>query len=434
VKSDPRQLALDVLMLTESSGAFADAALGRALQDCELGESDRHLATILVYGSLARRLTLDHTLSAYLARPLERLDLRVREVLRLGLFQIAFLDRVPAYAAVNTSVALVKQGSRDAAGLVNAVLRRATREGLAAAPDGDETERYAIELSHPRWLVQRWIAELGKDQALQLMSANNEAMPNVLRALLPRDQALEKLAEAGIAAEETRFAPDGIRAALPITIPGVVIPQGEASQLVTLLVGAAAGSRILDACASPGGKSAYLAQQVGPTGRVTAVDPSSRALARIKRLLDSAGITNVDINNCRIEDFPSESAGFDAVLVDAPCSGLGTAREHPEIRWRRSPQDIDDISVRQRSVLAAGAAHVAPGGVLVYATCTLLEQENDQVVNDFLADNPMFAEDHSLPPALGAGAELCQRGRLRTFPHRHDMAGFFAAKMRRSAD
>lgn len=421
-------------MMTESSGAFADAELGRALQSCDLGESDRRLATLLVYGTLARRLTLDHTLAAYLARPLASLDLRVREVLRLGLFQIAFLDRVPAYAAVNTSVALVKSGARNAAGLVNAVLRRATREGLAELPDSDETHRYSVELSHPRWLVERWIAELGKNDALELMRANNERMPNVLRALVPRSQALKELADAGIVAEQTRFAPDGIRSSLPVTLPGVVIPQGEASQLAALLVGAEPGARVLDACASPGGKTAYLARQVGPAGRVTAVDPASRATARIQRLLDSAAITNVDIVNRRIEDFPPEPGGFDAVLVDAPCSGLGTTREHPEIRWRRTPEDIVELATRQRAVLAAASTHVAPGGVLVYATCTLLEQENDQIVDEFLAANPMFGDERSLPATLGAGAELCEHGRLRTFPHRHDMAGFFAARMRRISE
>lgn len=421
-------------MTTESARAFADAVLGHALQRSNLGEPDRHLATLLVYGTLARRLTLDHTLSAYLARPLASLDLRVREVLRLGLFQIAFLDRVPAYAAVNTSVALAKRELHSAAGLVNAVLRRAAREGLAKLPDDDDIGRYAIELSHPRWLVKQWMAELGHDQAVQLMRANNERMPTILRALIPRSQALKKLAAAGIAAEESRFAPDGIRSALPITRPGVVIPQGEASQLVALLVGAQPGARVLDACASPGGKTAYLAQQVGAAGRVTAVDPSSRGDARIRRLLDRVGVDNVDINNCRIEDYPRDPRGFDAVLVDAPCSGLGTAREHPEIRWRRQPEDIVDIAARQRSVLAAASAHVSPGGILVYATCTLLDQENDRIVDEFLTANRMFSQDRYTPPALGAGAELCESGRLRTFPHRHDMAGFFAVRLRRSRD
>jgi len=280
-------------------------------------------------------------------------------------------------------------------------------------------------------LVERWISELGNNDALELMSANNEPMPTILRALVPRSEALARLEEAGIEAAKTRFAPAGIRSSLPLTIPGVVVPQGEASQLVALLVGAQPGNRVLDACASPGGKTAYLAQLVGPRGRVTAVDPSSRALSRIRRLLDVTEVSNVDIHNCRIEEFEDGGDGFDAVLVDAPCSGLGTMREHPEIRWRRSLQDISDLAQRQLSVLSAAAYHVAPGGILVYSTCTLVDEENDGVVERFLQANKSFAYDEYVPATLERGIELCRDGRLRTFPHRHDMAGFFAARLKR---
>jgi 16S rRNA (cytosine967-C5)-methyltransferase len=325
---------------------------------------------------------------------------------------------------------MVRAFAPHAAAFANALLRRASRDGLAALPS-DEPERTAVELSHPPWLVEMWRSELGADDARALMEANNRASATVVRALVPRDEAIAALRARGLDAVRARFAPDAIVATAPAGVPGIAIAQGEASQLVALLVGAHGGDGVLDACAAPGGKSAYLSALVGTKGRVLAVDKGARAQARIESTCRAAGCRNVESVESAIED-ARDLGELDAVLADAPCSGLGTLREHPEIRWRRTPADVAQLAARQATILRAAAEHVRPGGVLVYSTCTIARTENDDVVDAFLAERADFREDAAgAHPA--AVALLDERGRLRTWPHRHDMAGFFAARMRRVA-
>jgi 16S rRNA (cytosine967-C5)-methyltransferase len=427
---DARRLALAVLERVDG-GARSDAELGRQLGQGGLNEPDRALATRIVYGVLAWRLRLDHAIATLARRPVEDLDRPLPNILRIGLYQLHFLDRVPPYAAVNSAVDMVPAGLRHAAGFVNAVLRQAGRRGLMPPSSHDESERMAIELSHPVWLVNLWRSELGASEAVALMRADNEALRTTLRALCDREQAIQQVHEHGVDAEPSGFAPQGIRASAAITLPGIVVPQGEASQLVALLVSAQPGERILDACAAPGGKAAYLAQAVGASGTVTAIDASRGAGRRIGALLEACRVSARVLED-RIENLPLTEP-YDAVLVDAPCSGLGTLREHPEIRWRRTPADLADFAHRQSVILRSAARHVRAGGRLVYATCTLTRAENDDVVDAFLADNPDFAaiDARGLHPAVRPLID--ERGRMRTYPHRHDMAGFFAASLVRGA-
>lgn len=425
-----RRLAFDVLFEVECRSAFADAALGRALARGVLDRpEERRLATQLVYGVLAERLRLDHTIAAYARRA--KLDPRVAIALRLGIYQLAFLQRVPAYAAVDTTVALVRSFAPHASGFANALVRRVAREGLASLP-AEEPERTAVGLSHPTWLVEMWREEMGHEEAAALMASNNRPMPNVLRALADHAQAIEKLRELGLEAEPTTYAPAGIRASAPVRIPKLALPQGEASQLVVLMTGAQPGERVLDACAAPGGKTAYLAALVGERGRIIAVDPAANAPRRIRATCTAADVRNVEIVQAAIEN-ARDLGIFDLVLVDAPCSGLGTLREHPEIRWRRTRADIEALAARQRAILEHASACVRVGGRLVYATCTISRAENDAVVDAFLATHANFEED---APANSHAALRClldDRGRLRTWPHRHDLAGFFAARLVRRA-
>jgi 16S rRNA (cytosine967-C5)-methyltransferase len=427
---DARRLALAVLERVDA-GMRSDAELGHQLAHAELREPDRALATRIVYGVLAWRLRLDHTIAALARRRVEDLDRPLPNILRIGLYQLCFLDRVPPYAAVNSAVDMVPHARRHAAGFVNAVLRRAGRQGMVTPSSPDDNERVAIELSHPAWLVKLWSAELGADEAVALMRADNEALRTTLRALVDRDEAIRQVRERGLEAEPGHYAPQAIRSSAALALPGIVVPQGEASQLVVLLVGARSGERILDACAAPGGKTAYLAQTVGAQGSVTAVDAGRGAGRRIEALLELCEVRARIIED-RIENVPVEER-YDAVLVDAPCSGLGTLREHPEIRWRRTPADLVDFARRQSGILRSAAKHVRPGGRLVYATCTLTRAENDEIVDAFLAESPDFAASDSgdIDPTLRP--LLDERGRMRTYPHRHDMAGFFAARLARSA-
>ncbi|RMF25166.1 MAG: methyltransferase domain-containing protein, partial [Deltaproteobacteria bacterium] len=355
----------------------------------------------------------------------------VRVLLRLGLFQLAFLDRVPAYAAVDTTVTLAAQIAPRARGLVNAVLRRASREGLAPPPE-DDRERLAVELSHPPWLIEHFERELGSSEARALLEASNRPAPTVLRALADRDVVIEELRRRGLEARPARYAPEAVLCSIPVAEAGLAVPQGEASQLVTLLAGAAAGDRVLDACAAPGGKTAYLARLVGSRGRVVAVDPARGARRRILDLAALAGAANVEALASPIQQFAADSP-FDVVVVDAPCSGLGTLAEHPEIRWRRRPGDIAAFAERQREILDAAARLVRPGGRLVYCTCTLAREENDGVVDDFLGRHGEFDEIVAPPPQPCFADFVDGAGRFRSFPHRHGVAGFFAARLERKA-
>ncbi|MFQ5351645.1 MAG: 16S rRNA (cytosine(967)-C(5))-methyltransferase RsmB [Candidatus Binatia bacterium] len=430
-KPDSRGLAFEVLTRVET-GAFADSTLGLLLSRSDLDERDRALATVFVYGSLSRQLTLDYNLQYLCGRAPARLDRATLVALRLGLFQLFFLDKVPAYAAVNGSVELVRRRSPMATGLVNAVLRRASREGPRRPPDGPDCERLAIETSHPPWLVRTWLTQFGEQNALALMQANNQPAPTVVRSLKSRDDIVAVL-NSGCppdrpCAVSGRLAPDAIRLNGPVDCGSLATPQSEASQLVSLFLAPRRGSRVLDACAAPGGKSAHLASLVGPQGKVVAVDPAPNAAERVANTLRRCALTNVEFHAGPVENF-GRLAPFDFVLVDAPCSGLGTLRQHPEIRWRRRPTDIADLAAKQRRILDHAAALLRPGGDLVYSTCTLSATENDELIDGFLADNGTFRENvsSSLHPAVAALVD--RQGRLRTYPHLHGTDGFFAARL-----
>ena len=438
---DARRVALGVLLRVERDRAWADAALGAALAGTRLGARDRALATRLVYGTLAWQGRLDWHLGTLAGRPVADLDPAVRAALRLGLYQILLLDRVPPHAAVATSVDLVKEHQRAAAGLVNAVLRRAVRERAhLPLPDAhaEPIAHLAVAYSHPEWLVRRWRAALGPDEARALLAADNEAAPTVLRARRGTRAALvARLRAAGIEAEATRFAPDAVRLRgsvppdLAARIGGACTPQGEASQLVALLVAPAPGMRVLDACAAPGGKATYLAELMEDRGQVVALERHPRRAAMVARA--AAGLALGSVAALAADARAAARtlrARFDRILVDAPCSGLGTLRAHPEVRWTRHADDPPRLAALQRAILAGVVPLLAPGGVLVYATCTLTREENEDVVADLLAAHPELARDAAtdhLPAA--ARALVATDGTLRTFPHRHDLDGFYAARL-----
>jgi 16S rRNA (cytosine967-C5)-methyltransferase len=365
-------------------------------------------------------------------------------VLRLGLYQIALLDRVPPHAAVATSVDLVKRQVQPASGLVNAILRRAVRERSSLPlpdPAVDPTEHLAVALSHPRWLVEAWQARFGADATRALLRADNEAAPTVLRAR-PGDRAalIARLRATGVVCEAGRFAPDAVHVhavdphALPGWPEGRFSVQEEASQLVVRLLDPRPGMRVLDACAAPGGKAAYTAELMGNRGLVVAVDRrrrGARFIADNAARLELSAIAAL-VLDARAATAAFPKAAFDRILVDAPCSGLGTLRAHPEIRWRRSPADLERLAIQQRRILDAVTPLVKPGGVIVYAACTLTDEENEGVVRPWLDAHPELererAEEH-LPD--DARALVDGAGALCTLPHRDGLDGFFAVRVRR---
>lgn len=446
-RPDARAVAWDILQRVED-GAFADALLGHI--DDVLDRRDRALATRIVYGTLAWQGFLDHILSACSTRPLDQIDPPLLTLLRLSLFQLVKLTRVPPFAAINTAVELSK-GHRKGAGrgLVNAVLRRAARE-WASVPlppaEVDAVAHLSVRLSHPTWLVARWIEELGAAETEALLTADNEEAPTVLRVnrmKATRAEVIEDLRGGGYEVEATRWSPAGIRLTLggfPTSISGYLegrlSVQGEASQLVALLVGARPGDRVLDACAAPGGKATHLAELMDDTGAVIALEPNAAGVRRVEamaRRLELKAVTAIQAD-ARTWEADAAAGPMDCVLVDAPCTGLGTLRGHPEIRWRRQPADVTRAAALQGEILERAARFVRPGGSLVYATCTLMREENEAVVSRFLSRSSEFIVDDPrglLPPEAHelVGAD----GFLRTFPNRHGLDGFFAARLKRQA-
>lgn len=444
-RADARALAHEVLVRVEATAAFADALLAARLAATRLGAPDRALATRLVYGTLAWQGRLDHHLAALVHGPLEELDAPVRAALRLGLYQLLFLTRVPAHAAVDTSVRLLRAQGTGAAGLVNAVLRRAAR-GEPAPPlpaaGVDPLGRLAVEWSHPRWLVERWAADFGLDAVPALLAAHNARGRTALRAnrlRTTRAALLDALGAAGVEATPSPWSDQAVVVArgagrlraLGAWREGLFAYQGEASQLIAPLLAPVPGARLLDACAAPGGKATHLAALLGGTGLVVALDarPSGvrRVVAEARRL---AATTVRAAGGDAIR--PPFARPFAGVLVDAPCSGLGTLARHPELRWRRRPEDIPRLADLQTAMLAGVAPLVAPGALLVYAVCTLTREETEGVVERFLAAHPRFRREPvggEAPAALATPA-----GALLTLPHRHGLDGFFAARFRAARD
>lgn len=444
--NDPRALALEVLRRVEATDAFANLLLDAGLQERGLAGPDRALATELVYGVLRWRGKLDWILSRVLDRPLPSLDRPVRQVLRLGAYQLCCLTRIPDFAAVDEAVRLVRRARAGrSAGFVNAVLRAVARRRDEPEPDpsADPVAYWTTVGSHPRWLVERWMARLGPEEAGRLMAANNMVPPVtvLVNTLKARGEDARRALLCAVPEVVTgRFIPEafsvrgaGSPADLPGFAEGWLIPMDEAGAFPVLALDLSPGQRVLDACAGGGSKSALIAARVGPEGEVVALDVSPRALGRLETAVSRLGFARV---RPHLEDARRAgtrwSGQFPRVLLDAPCTGLGTIRRRPEIKWRRVPEDLVRAAALQQALLAGVAGAVAEGGLLVYSTCSLEPEETDAVIVAFLTAHPEFRLDTSwqgLPPMSGL---VDGDGHLRAWPHRHGTDGFFVACLRRT--
>ncbi len=444
-----RLLALRVLERVERSGAYADLMLHAALARSGLGAPDRAFATELVYGTLRWRGRLDYLLARVVDRELGALDSFVANALRLGAYQIVFASGVPVSAAVDESVRCVRAaGLERATGLVNAVLRRlASEHGQIALPalEADPLGHLCHALSLPEWLAARWLELLGPEEAAALAGASNRPPPLCVRAnphRQSRDELLGELATRFPEASPCRYAPRGIvlgRRGNPALDPafaeGRFTVQDEGSQLVVALLEPRPGERILDLCAAPGGKATAIAEEVGREGEVLALDRHGGRLELVRRAARRLGLSRLRtlVRDAALPLGDLREPDFDRVLLDAPCSGLGTLRRNPDARWRVAPGDPGRLAEVQRTLLRNAATVVRPGGVLVYSTCTLLPEENEGVVDAFLAEESGFARAPraALPDAV---RELVgDDGVLRCQPHRHDTDGFRAVRLERRA-
>lgn len=416
-------------------GEFLDPAFER--RTALLDVRDRRWTRELVYGMLRRRAAIDAILDARVKNGIAQLTPEVRDLLRLGVQQLLHMGSVPAYAAIAQTVELTKRrDSHGAAGLVNAVLRRVDRErdSLDVPMPSDPLEALAIRESHPEWLVRRWAARFGYEGVARLLIANNAEAPLVARPIgVSSEELAAQLREAGAEVEEAPLAAGslvlrnvGALTAIGAFRQGHFHLQDPASTLVTQYAAIPAGALVGDLCAAPGGKGIELARTAGA---VFSADISEARLARVVENVERLHLTN--LFPCVADARVPALRQVDAVLIDVPCTGTGTFRRHPDGRWRLRASDLAVMGTLQRDILRAAAEVVRPGGLLVYSTCSLEPEENDDQVDRFLEERPEWRLE---PPEPGTVPdEVVDAGRLRVLPHVHGTDGAFAARLRRSA-
>ncbi len=444
-RSEARRLALKILWRVDQEGAYADILLDRVISQHSRELLNTGLMTELVYGILRWQARLDFYLAQVSEHELDKMQPEVLLILRMGAYQLLQMDNIPPPVAVNESVNLGDQTTR---GLINAVLRRLVRcEDLKQPEDlPDPIERIAAAKSHPKWLVERWVERWGQDDCLALCTINNQRTRATLRANTTRtgrDGLLRYLKRQKVDALATEFSPWGLRleSYMPLhKIPGynkgLFTVQDEASQAVVLLLGSKPGERILDACAAPGTKSLAIAQQAEGQARIFAIDKHARRLALLREEAQRLGIGGVrpiegDSREPLVLPTSAGPAEFDRVLVDAPCSGLGTLSHHPDKKWSIGLEDITKLAQIQKDILNNVAGYLKPGGVLVYSTCTYPVEENEQVIEQLIESGHFELEDAALhlPPET---APLVQDKVLRSLPHKHSTDGFTAFRLKKT--
>jgi len=435
--TDARVASADILADLRG-GDLLDAAFERRAG--ELDARDRRWAQELVYGMLRRRALLDAILTARVRGGLARLDPDLTDILRLGVYQLLQMRSVPPYAAIAQSVELAKRRHGiGASKLANAVLRRVDREqgdeaAMTPPVPADALDALALATSHPRWLVARWVERWGMDDARTLLERNNVEAPMVIRPFgIVREQLEAMLEASGVVVEDAPLVGDGLAltghaalAEVGAFRQGLFFVQDPAATLVTRYAAVPPGATVIDLCAAPGGKAFELAR----TARlVIAADRSPTRLQRMRQNMERLDVRNVVLVATDARALALSAA--DAVLVDAPCTGTGTFRRHPDARWRLRISDLAVSAAAQRAILRSAASLVAPGGLLIYSTCSLEPEENDEQVAHFLAEHPDFQLEP--PPADVVPATVIDAGMLRVLPQAHGVDGAFAARLRRGA-
>jgi 16S rRNA (cytosine967-C5)-methyltransferase len=433
--TDARVAAAEILADLRG-GTLLDAAFDRRVSP--LDARDRRWTQELVYGMLRRRGWLDLLLAERVRGGLARLDPDLSDLLRLGAQQLLHMGSVPPYAAIGQTVELAKQRHGiGASKLTNAVLRRLDREreNLSPTLPSDPIDALAATLSHPRWLVARWVARWGEDDTRALLTANNNEAPLYVRPFnVVREQLEAMLEAAGVHVEDAPLAIDSLRISGGASLTelgafqqGLLFVQDPAATLVTQYAAIPAGARVADLCSAPGGKTVELSRSAK---FVVGADASFGRLARLRETIGRLELANVFplISDARLPALGE----MDAVLVDAPCTGTGTFRRHPDARWRLRVSDLAIMAAAQRAILRSAASVVAPGGLLIYSTCSLETEENDAQIEAFLAEHPGWTLE---PPPEGAvPPEVLDAGRLRVLPHKHGTDGAFAARLRRGSN
>ena len=445
-----RALALQVLLAWHRTGTYPDQLLRDLLgKNPQIKTLDRALLYQLVYGVLRWQGKLDWVLKQFSQRPLDKLSLKTLFILRLGIFQLLFLSRIPVSAAVNESVKLAKSSRAPwTAKFVNAVLRSLVRgkATLSFPSREDPVSHLVVNFSHPAWLVEHWLETFGFEKTETLCQANNQIPLLFIRVntlKINREQLLERFLPKALRVETTFFSPEGIRVEEPekplaqdaLHQQGMFQIQDEASQLIAPMVDPQPGERILDLCAGAGGKAGHLAQLMNNQGSILAVDLHPE---KIKALLENAQRLGATIIQGMVGDglkkdlFPKAILPFDRILIDAPCSGWGVIGRNPDLKWRLGPQDSPRLARMQNKFLQNAAVWLKPKGILVYCTCTLSREENQDVIQNFLNQHPEFKLEDVSPFLPGPARKLIDaQGFFQTWPPAHRMDGFFAARFKK---
>jgi 16S rRNA (cytosine967-C5)-methyltransferase len=454
-----RSVALSVLVESAHSTEGLDTLFDRTLLRTPLDGRDRALALEITYGVCRRLLTIDWRLQPVLDKPLAGLPLAVQMLLRMGAYQVLFLDRIPASAAVNETVNLVKAQvkklQRDWGGFVNAVLRALIREPIAQWPSVHDDAAYALSVRYsvPEWLSRRWLDRLGLAVAQTVCEQASLIPPLTLRVNLlriTREELLRRMEKAGIQGKPTRISPAGITlveggsvAMLPGFAEGHFYVEDEAAQLIPFLLDVRPGNLVLDACAAPGGKATHIAELMEDQGRIYAVDRSAGRLRAVQTNSSRLQLKSIvpivgDLRDSSWEDAAAKMVKtpgrlwFDRILVDAPCSGLGVLRRHPESKWRKGQNAFARHQAVQSHILASAARCLRPGGVLVYSTCSTEPEENEVVIDGFLRSHAEFRRMSMAPWLPEPGRQfLTARGDFSTMGNVDSMDGFYAARLTR---
>jgi len=431
-----RDISLAALNNIEKNRAYSALALQEELSKHALAPREQRLARRLVYGVVTYRLGLDYILNQFCRRKVSSLSPSLRNILRMACYQLVYLDRIPDFAAVNEAVNSARKiGGKGIAGFINGVLRNILRKRDTLFQDlsPDTIEGISILHSHPRWLVEKWVKQWGVDFTAQLCAANNRPVPLCIRVnteKISREDYISQAEERGLAprpgkhcAQAVVFPPDTSFSDLPGYEAGWFIVQGEAAMLPSRCLALQKGHDILDMCAAPGGKTTQMAAQVNP-GRVLACDLHQSRLRLVQGNALRLGLNNIDTLRADASMLTDKIApGFERILLDAPCSGLGVIRNKPDIKWFRSQEDIRDLVVLQEKLLHTACDLLSPGGILVYSTCTLGSEENEQVIETLLQQR---TEMQMLKIDLPG---FPRENFLTTFPHLHNLDGFFVAKL-----
>ena len=442
--ANARELALQTLTDILIDGAYSNHALSEQIEKNELTVQDKNFMTELVYGTLQHEQLLNFYVTPFFNG---KVKAWVRILIQMTLYQMLFLDSVPEHAAISEAVKIAKKrGGQFNGKLVNAILRELTRTPLPSLDTiKDEAERLAVETSHPLWLIKLWSKQFGWEKTIQMARANNERVNVTIRVngvRGTREELKQKLESEGITCEYGNLSQDAL-----VILKGNVIKtkafeqgwfyvQDESSMLVARALKPKHHSKVLDTCSAPGGKTTHVAELMRQTGTVYAHDVYEHKIKLIEDNVKRLGLTNVvaTLQDATTLNERYESDSFDAVLVDAPCSGLGILRRHPEVKITKQPSDLDEIMMIQKKILNTVAPLVKVGGTLVYSTCTVNRKENDKMVGQFLAQHPEYELDatlvNRLPEVLH---EQTKNGMVQLFPGDYQTDGFFIACLKRQA-